>query len=82
MEKHNRLLDLLGKFLLIIGIILTVGGIGLLIWCGIGQFNAQMLLDGQYIQWRIVDDVSLYGFWGIPSLVFGFIFVAVGLHIL
>lgn len=66
----------LGKLLVIISIILFVSGIGLLIWAVIGQFIAQINFDGQYKTFRIIQDISLWGFTGvIPVLVSSPLFI-------
>lgn len=59
------------KVAIAVSILLILVGIGLLIWLGIGQYNAQIALDGQYISWRIVSDISQWGFLGIPISIVG-----------
>ena len=70
-----------GVFLVILSGIFVLGGIGLLIWLGVGQFQAQMAYDGQYIQWRIIQDVSLWGYLGIPILIIGVILFPIGCNL-
>ncbi len=56
---------------LVIGIILIVIGVGLLCWAGVGQIVAQIKLDGQYIAWRTVQDISLIGLAGLAPFAGG-----------
>ena len=68
------------KTLLISSIILALIGIGLLVWCGVGQFQAQMRYDGQYITFRTMQDISLWGYLGIPSLIIAFVLFCIYLN--
>ena len=79
MKKTGKFL---GKLLFVLSIVFIVCGIGLLIWLGIGQFNAQMAYDGQYIQWRMIQDISLWGYVGCPLAVIGTVLFPVSLDII
>lgn len=46
-------------------IAVPLAGIGLIVWAVVGQCMAQVSLDGQVIQWRIVPDISLIGWSGL-----------------
>lgn len=60
--KHNRM---------IISIFLIIVGIALLAWCSVGQMIAQFNYDGQHIEWRTINDPSLFGMLGIIPLGLG-----------
>lgn len=64
------------KILKIACICLAVIGVGLLLWASIGQVIAQVNYDGQYIAWRTVSDVSLWGCIGaVPIVIAMFVFL-------
>jgi hypothetical protein len=48
--------------------LLLLIGIGLLTWAGVGQYMAQIAYDGQYIKFRIINDVSLWGLTGLAVI--------------
>ena len=70
---------LLKYFVLGTGLIAISTGTALIVWFGLGQFQAQMNYDGQYISWRLLKDISLNGLWGILLLVAGFILFPIGM---
>lgn len=59
------------NLLLVLSISLFIAGIGLLIWTVVGQYMAQIAYDGQYIKFRIINDVSLWGLTGIGAIALG-----------
>lgn len=61
------------RFLFKFSILLIIVGIALLIWLGVGQYIAQINHDGQYISWRVLNDVSLWGYIGIPCIFVGIV---------
>lgn len=69
--------NFLSKLCLVLSIVLFIAGIGLLIWVGVGQYFAQIRLDGQYVSWRVIPDVSQWGYTG-----FGAIAISFGLFVL
>ena len=56
------------KFYLILSLILFAIAIGLFLWLIIGQYIAQLNYDGQYISWRTIKDISLWGYMGFLPL--------------
>ena len=70
-----------GILLVAISIVLIGGGIALLVWLGIGQFQAQMNYDGQYITFRTIKDISLWGYCGIPALIVGVFLFPIGVNL-
>lgn len=59
------------KIAVAFSILMLFAGSGLLIWSGVGQYNAQIALDGQYLSWRVVADVSQWGLLGLPVFLIG-----------
>ena len=58
----------------ILPIALIVMGIGLILWLIIGQMVAQINIYGSYYDFRLIGDVSLFGFFGFIPLIAGFIY--------